>query len=131
MNQYYICNISGNARQFNKVALFFDISFKIRIMQEQQNQAAGNDNKPTSKGETISQLAHRHLADESHVTTDEEFKNARIEFSSPPAQDEENLFEVDNTTVLPPFPGENSLATEDDDKDLKRQSPNPYDLLGS
>ena len=31
------------------------------------------------EGETVSELAHRHLQDENHVTTDEELSNAKLE----------------------------------------------------
>lgn len=31
------------------------------------------------EGETVSELAHRHLKDENHVTTDEELSNAKLE----------------------------------------------------
>ena len=52
-----------------------------------------------SKGETIRQLAHRHLRDENHTTTDEELKNALLELSSYGYSTEENRYQVDNTTT--------------------------------
>ncbi|TDH27012.1 hypothetical protein EXU57_09430 [Segetibacter sp. 3557_3] len=79
--------------------------------------------------ETISNLAHRHLADENHVTTDEEIRNATIEEAEPVQVDEENLYEVDHTTLVPAIPNEPSIE-EDDQKDEKRSLPNPYDVLG-
>ncbi|MEJ7679718.1 MAG: hypothetical protein WKG06_18040 [Segetibacter sp.] len=39
-----------------------------------------NISQKDGKSETISQLARRHLLNENHTTTDEELKNARIEF---------------------------------------------------
>ncbi len=79
--------------------------------------------------ETISDLAHRHLADENHVTTDEEIRNATIEEDEPVEVDEESLFEVDNTTLFPPLPHEPGVD-EEEKKDDKRSLPNPYDVLG-
>ena len=35
--------------------------------------------------ETISQLAHRHIKDRNHTTTDEELRNAKIELSNIPS----------------------------------------------
>ena len=90
-----------------------------------------NEITPNGKGETIAELAHRHLKDENHVTTEEEIRNARIEFSTPPAQDEdtEKLFEVDNSTVFSPLPGED--VEDEKEKKGKGHNPNPYDVLGS
>lgn len=39
-----------------------------------------NDIK-AAQSETIAQLAHRHLLDPKHTTSDEELRNARIEFN--------------------------------------------------
>ncbi|MDB5249081.1 MAG: hypothetical protein JWQ40_3475 [Segetibacter sp.] len=58
-----------------------------------------------SKGETIRQLAHRHLRDQNHTTTDEELKNALLEFSPYAYSAEENRYQPTNTTT-------SSIATE-------------------
>lgn len=90
--------------------------------------------KEPIKTETIDQLAHRHLMDEHHTTTDEEIRNATmapddVVFDVPG----EELSEVDNTTVIPPMPGEtddNDSRDRDDEGD-KDVLPNPYTVLGS
>lgn len=85
-----------------------------------------------NKNETITELAHRHLTDESHTTTDEELKNAKLVLTENVKADEGNLFEVDNTTIIPPLPGENSDKTDDDENDNKDEKPmsTPFDILG-
>ncbi len=44
------------------------------------------------QGETIRQLARRHLIDQNHTTTDEELKNAILELTNYVYSTEENLF---------------------------------------
>jgi len=95
---------------------------------------AEKDNQET-KGETISELAHRHLLNKNHHTTDEELRNARIEYddsSDAFADGLSELSDADNTTVVPPLPFEkDSDATNDDtDKNTSKGSPpNPYNVL--
>ncbi len=94
--------------------------------------------KKKGKGETISELAHRHLRDQNHTTSDEELRNATVELSDDADRPEGNLYEIDNTTVLP------SEANDDDDnindtRDNERKNkddnddniPNPYKVLSS
>lgn len=106
-------------------------------MQNELNQPLENKPRNETRQETIKELADRHLADEHHTTSDEELRNARIVLDEHVEVDEENLYEVDHTTVIPPLPGEESDSTseaEDDDKTDKsshRAVPNPYDVLGS
>ncbi|HEX8356269.1 MAG TPA: hypothetical protein VF610_02610 [Segetibacter sp.] len=103
-------------------------------MQSLEN--AGLPNKSSKKGrsETISELAHRHLTDEHHTTTDDELKNAQFELTESVQVDDENLFEVDNTTVIPPLSVERNNTDErnNDDEDNRHTSiANPYNVLGS
>ena len=42
-----------------------------------------NDTPKDIQSETISQLARRHRLNQSHTTTDEELRNARIELNQP------------------------------------------------
>lgn len=96
-----------------------------------------NPGKKDSKRETITELAHRHLSDEDHTTTDEELRNARLELTGNVKEDPENLFEVDNTPVTAPLQDElkkkadNKVKDEDkeDDEEDKRDLPNPYNVL--
>ena len=89
------------------------------------------------KSETISQLAHRHLLNQYHTTTDEEIKNARIEFNDnydASVEDLSNLSNVDNNTVLPPLPFEqnaDNIYNKPSDSNTDQKSfPNPYNVLG-
>jgi hypothetical protein len=101
-------------------------------MATEENKRTSNDESDGNKQETISELAHRHMLDENHTTSDEELRNAKLEFTDVPPgdEDDERMAEVDNTTVIPPIPGEEKLLPgneKDEDKDI----PNPYDVLGS
>ena len=49
------------------------------------------------QGETIRQLARRHLRDQSHTTTDEELKNAILELTNYVYSTEESLFKSEKT----------------------------------
>lgn len=91
-----------------------------------------NNNEKQNKNETITELAHRHAKDESHTTTNEELKNARVVLSDNVKADEQSLFEVDNTTIIPPLAEESSENRKDneDEKNDERFLPNPYDVLG-
>lgn len=91
-------------------------------MQSRQSQNE-NEISKNIKSETISQLAHRHIRDQNHTTTDEELRNARIELN-------ENfdislarfsgLAAIHNDTVLPPLSDSNTK---------KDPVPNPYNIL--
>jgi hypothetical protein len=93
-----------------------------------------NLNQKVTKGETIRELAHRHLLNKNHTTTDEEIKNARIEFSNNPDSSVlalAPLAQADNDTVLPPLTyDDGSDANENivSDRD-KSPLPNPYTVL--
>ncbi len=100
-------------------------------MQNKQTPLPENTNPKKGKAETISELAHRHLRDEHHTTTDEELRNAKVELSDDVHTQDESLYEVDNTTVSP-------SATDDrvsNDEDVKSKGgdddkvPNPYTVL--
>lgn len=85
-------------------------------------------NQKENKDESIEELAHRHMKDESHTTTDEELKNAKVVLTDNVKADEEKLSEVDNTSItthLTDRNGENLI----DDNDEKPMS-NSYDILG-
>lgn len=47
-------------------------------------------------GETIRELANRHLHDNSHHTTDEELKNAQVEFTPVEQSELSDTVEEDN-----------------------------------
>jgi hypothetical protein len=95
-------------------------------MQTEQN-LQGQKSKG-EKTETIKELVDRHMADEHHTTTDEELRNARIVLDEPTDVQDESLFEIDNTTLVPPLPGEET-EPQTNDKDEDRPPPNPYDVL--
>ena len=97
-----------------------------------------SENSKAPAGETIKELAHRHLTNAEHTTTDEELKNARLEFTEVEVDpDNERMFEVDQTPVLQALPSEENKQDkeeEDDDEDENNKDrgvPNPYDVLGS
>lgn len=50
-------------------------------MQERHYPTKNNTSPKDVKSETISELARRHSLNQNHTTTDEELKNARIEFN--------------------------------------------------
>lgn len=94
------------------------------------------DTQNNITGETISELAHRHMLNKNHTTTDEELKNARIEFDKnpdPSVSELSQLSDVDHSTVFPPLPFEKNLMREDkeisDSNTEKNSIPNPYDVL--
>ncbi len=98
-----------------------------------------NPQKNDNKSETITELAHRHLTDEDHTTTDEELRNARLELTENAKVDTENLFEVDNAPVTASLHDEikneadNKVKDEDkeddEDENEKGDLPNPYNIL--
>lgn len=49
--------------------------------------------------ETITQLAHRHLKDKSHTTTDEELRNAKIELSNIVSVNTRKLYTIKSFTI--------------------------------
>ena len=100
--------------------------------------ATSNSKNPPEKvstSETITELAHRHLHDEGHTTTDEELRNAKVELTGNIKEDPENLFEVDQAPVTSPLQNktekDTNLKDEDkeSDKDKKGDLPNPYTIL--
>ena len=97
-------------------------------MQNEQNSNSGLPGKETAKSETISELAHRHLKDEKHTTSDEELRNATMEFSEDADTSDRSLFEIDNTTVTGSSTVSNDDTGEDED-DKKDTPPNPYSVL--
>jgi len=100
----------------------------------ENNHARIEDNKEPINGETISQLAHRHLLNENHHTTDEELRNAKIEYDGKGEDFLEavsGLSDADNSTVIPPAPFEKN-DNEDKDADTNKSHsspPNPYEVL--
>jgi hypothetical protein len=104
---------------------------KPNIMQNEQTPLPENIKPKKAKRETISELAHRHLRDEKHTTTDEELRNAMFELSDPEVPEDTSLFEVDNSTVIPSEAdngpgGHKDGNTEEVDQD---DVPNPYTVL--
>jgi hypothetical protein len=101
-------------------------------MQNKKTSLAENVNPKKGKNETISELAHRHLRNENHSTTDEELRNATVELTDSAEVNDTSLYEVDNTTVVPSETND-ELNTDvdvksedgDDDDDI----PNPYSVL--
>lgn len=51
-----------------------------------------NTTSELTGNETITQLARRHFKDKSHVTTDEELRNAKIELTEIVTADTKNLY---------------------------------------
>ncbi len=99
-------------------------------MQNKQTPLPENTNPKKGKAETISELAHRHLRDEHHTTTDEELRNAKVELTDSAEAQDTSLFEVDNTTVIPST--EDDLSTNNNVKSSDRDDdsvPNPYSVL--
>ena len=99
-------------------------------MQNKQTPLPENTSPKKGKAETISELAHRHLRDEHHTTTDEELRNAKVELSDDVHTQDESLYEVDNTTVIPS--NEDELSTNNNVKSSDRDDdsvPNPYSVL--
>ncbi|MDB5250708.1 MAG: hypothetical protein JWQ40_5102 [Segetibacter sp.] len=85
-------------------------------MQELPLLKPDDKNDYDSKNETISELAHRHLTDENHTTSDEELMNAKVELSSDAKGDNENGAEA---------------ADADDTLSGISPVPNPYDVVSS
>ena len=48
-------------------------------MEQQVTDLLKENKSQPIEGETVSELVHRHLKDENHVTTDEELRNAKLE----------------------------------------------------
>ena len=85
-------------------------------MQNSPLSKSTDNNESDGKKETISELAHRHLTDENHTTSDEELMNATVEFSSNVKAGDEDVAEApDDEETLP---GKSPL-------------PNPYDVVSS
>src|SRR3954447_619128 len=81
-------------------------------MENNFNQTRNNNQKVT-RGETIRELAHRHMLNKNHTTTDEELKNARIEFSNgydTSVTDLALLSEGDNDTIFSPLSFEKNVS---------------------
>lgn len=99
-------------------------------MQNEQAFLSENVKPRKGKSETISELAHRHLRDENHTTTDEELRNATVELTDSAEAQDTSLFEVDNATVIP----SGTDQEQNNDADLKSKDgddevPNPYTVL--
>ncbi len=99
-------------------------------MQNEQTSLSENVKPGKGKSETISELAHRHLRDENHTTTDEELRNATVELTDAEQAQNTSLFEVDNTTIIPSAT-DDELSTDDNmkRKDGDDDVPNPYTVL--
>jgi hypothetical protein len=95
-----------------------------------------NEKKPSVKKETISELAHRHLKDPNHTTTDEELRNATVELTEN-VEEPESLHEIDHTPVIgsgsDAVNEEADTSNDDDNKKGNRDDdlPNPYSVLSS
>jgi len=93
-----------------------------------------NNNSDQNKGETIRELAHRHLMDKNHVTTDEELTNAKLELNGEVDLEtpEHDLNDADEATLTDADSVDQTSNKESDDSDNKGTSsdvPNPYDIL--
>lgn len=100
-------------------------------MQNEQTSLSDNATPKKGKSETISELAHRHLRDENHTTTDEELRNATVELTDDERTQDNSLYEVDHTTVTSSST-EDELNTDADIKsgdDANNKVPNPYSVL--
>ncbi|WP_207492065.1 hypothetical protein [Aridibaculum aurantiacum] len=102
-------------------------------MKQEQNPNGINQITSDKKPLTISELAKRHLFDPNHSTTDEEMRNAQLELTGSVGEDK-SLYEIDNTTLIPPTEFETKAARESEDDDDNDSGtgriPNPYDVLG-
>ena len=97
-------------------------------MPGEKNNNSGLPHKGVEKSETISELAHRHLKDEKHTTSDEELRNAKVEFSEDADTSDESLFDIDNTTVDGTSKKTNDDGMNSTDED-ESTPPNPYTVL--
>jgi len=100
-------------------------------MQNEQTSLSDNATPKKGKSETISELAHRHLRDENHTTTDEELRNATVELTDDERRQDNSLHEVDHTTVMSSST-EGELGTDTDmksDDEDDDNVPNPYNVL--
>ena len=98
-------------------------------MDMQPKMTADKLNVKTRTAETISQLAHRHLTDPNHTTSDEELLYATVELTKS-VEPAESLFEIDNTPIFPPSSRELKMFA-DEEKAQREQSPappNPYNI---
>jgi len=100
----------------------------------QDNNVTTNQKTPNAKRETISELAHRHILDPNHTTTDEELRNALIEFNKPSDFSVSGLAKlaaVDSEAVIPslPFEKENNTSRPNAAADEENSVPNPYNIL--
>ena len=88
------------------------------------------DEKQTT-GETISELARRHLKDQNHTTSDEELRNARVVLDEAASDMEESSSNSDTRTKELQVEGDNSESKKEP-KGFEQQGhpPNPYDVLG-
>lgn len=66
---------------------------------------SNNFNQKENNNETIDELAQRHLRNESHITSDEELKNAKVFLTENVKADEEKLSEVHSTSIKTPLTG--------------------------
>jgi hypothetical protein len=89
---------------------------------ETKKQKIENTSQEDGKGETVRELARRHLLNEDHVTTDEELKNAKLELDGE-VELSDDRHDIDGAN--PPAP------IIDDKKKDEKDIPNPYDILGS
>ncbi|MEJ7676331.1 MAG: hypothetical protein WKG06_00310 [Segetibacter sp.] len=68
-------------------------------MNAKHNYLRENVNAELTENETITQLAHRHLKDKSHTTTDAELRNAKIELSNVVRENKTNLYRIKSFTI--------------------------------
>ncbi|HEX8279537.1 MAG TPA: hypothetical protein VF540_12620 [Segetibacter sp.] len=82
-------------------------------------------NAKKSMAETISQLAHRHLKDPNHTTTDEELRYAKVELTGSIEPADESFF--DNTPIFPRAATE-PRHTDEARKEKRSTATNPYNI---
>jgi hypothetical protein len=97
-------------------------------MESKKQQPAQNTFQEDGKGETIRELARRHLLNENHVTTDEELKNAKLELDGDVelGDDRHDLVDGDSNSSRNSHTSIDEVADEEVEK---KDIPNPYDIL--
>jgi hypothetical protein len=97
-------------------------------MESKKQQPAQSSSHEDGKGETIRELARRHLLDENHVTTDEELKNAKLELDGDIelGDDRHDLADGDSKSGRTSHTSIDEVADEEVEK---KDIPNPYDIL--
>lgn len=84
------------------------------------------------KSETITELAHRHQNNETHTTTDEELRNARVELSNTDNKEIDGFSRENKSTTpatLARADRESEPEQNEEDDEPENRVPNPYNIL--